>query len=164
MVSEAGTSLREALGQKMDELSEALEGLDEEKAGQRAVDAEWCCKEVLSHLMGDEGEDILAPLRRIIEEDTPLIGIVTGLPYYTPDRQTMSLAELRGAVPSRYRELAEFLGGLNDADIARKARVPLFKETPIGEYATMAQFVGALDFHLTDHINQIRNARQQVGA
>ena len=164
MVSEAGTSLREALGQKMDELSEALEGLDEEKAGQRAADAEWCCKEVLSHLMGDEGEDILAPFHQIIEEDTPLIGIVTGLPYYTPDRQAMSLAELRGAVSSRFQELAEFLGSMNDADLARKARVPLFKETPIGEYATMAQFVGALDFHLTDHINQIRNARQQVGA
>ncbi|MCH8345752.1 MAG: hypothetical protein IIC87_02360 [Chloroflexi bacterium] len=55
MVSEAGTSLRDALGQKMDELSEALNGLDEEKAGQRAADAEWCCKEVLSHLMGDKG-------------------------------------------------------------------------------------------------------------
>ncbi|MCH7523055.1 MAG: DinB family protein [Chloroflexi bacterium] len=164
MVSEAGTSLRDALGQKMDELSEALNGLDEAKAGQRAADAEWCCKEILSHLMGDEGEDILAPFRQIIEEDTPLIGIVTGLPYYTPDRQTMSLAEMRGAVSSRYRELAEFLGGLTEADLARKARVPLFKETPIGEYATMAQFAGALNFHLTDHINQISNARQQVGA
>ncbi len=164
MVSEAGTSLRDALGQKMDELSEALNGLDEEKARQRAADAEWCCKEVLSHLMADEGDDVLAPFRQIIEEDTPLIGIVTGLPYYTPDRQTMSLAEMRSAVSSRYRELAEFVGGLTDADLARKARVPLFKETPIGEYATMAQFVGALNFHLTDHISQISNARQQVGA
>ncbi len=164
MVSEAGTSLREALGQKMEELSEALEGLDEEKAGQRVADAEWCCKEILSHLMGDEGEDILAPFRQIMEEDTPLIGIVTGLPYYTPDRQTMSLAEMRGAVASRFRELAEFLAGLEDTELARKARVPLFKDTPFGEYATMAQFAGALNFHLTDHINQIRNARQQVGA
>ncbi len=164
MVSEAGTSLRDALGQKMDELSEALNGLDEAKAGQRAADAEWCCKEILSHLMGDEGDDVLAPMRQIIEEDTPLIGIVTGLPYYTPDRQTMSLTEMRGAVSSRYRELAEFVGGLTDADLARKARVPLFKETPIGEYATMAQFVGALNFHLTDHISQISNAREQVGA
>ncbi len=164
MVSEAGTSLRDALGQKMDELSEALNGLDEEKARQRAADAEWCCKEILSHLMGDEGDDILAPFRQIIEEDTPLIGIVTGLPYYTPDRQTMSLAEMRGAVSSRYRKLAEFLGGLTDADLARKARVPLFKETPIGEYATMGQFVGALNFHLAEHISQISNARQQVGA
>ena len=164
MVSEAGTSLRDALGQKMDELSEALNGLDEEKAGQRAADAEWCCKEVLSHLMGDEGDDVLAPFRQIIEEDTPLIGIVTGLPYYTPDRQTMSLAERRGAVASRYGELAEFLGSLTEADLARKARVPLLKESPIGEYVTMPQFVGALSFHLADHINQISRARQQVGA
>ena len=45
MVSEAETSLRDALGQKMDELSEALNGLDEEKAGQRAADAEWWRRE-----------------------------------------------------------------------------------------------------------------------
>ena len=164
MVPEAETSLRDALGQKMDDLTKALNGLDEEKAGQRAADAEWCCKEVLSHLMGDEGEDVLAPFRQIIEEDTPLIGIVTGLPYYIPDRQAMSLAEMRGAVSSRYRHLAEFLSGLAEADLARKARVPLFKNSPMGEYPTLAQFAGALNSHLADHISQISSARQQVGA
>lgn len=163
MVSEAATSLRDALGQKMQEFGEALDGLDEAKAGQRAAEGEWCCKEILSHLMGDAGEDLLAPFRRVIEEDTPLIGIVAGLPYYTPDRQAMSLTEMRDAVTSRYQELAEFLGGLKEEDLSRKARVPLLKETPIGEYATLIQFAGALNFHLTDHINQIRNARQATG-
>ncbi len=164
MVSAAATSLRETMEQKLQELGEALDGLDETKAGQRPVEGEWCCKEVLSHLMGDEGDDILAPIRLIIEEDTPLIGLVTGLPYYTPKRQPMSLSEMRGAVSSRYQELAEFLASLSEEQMARKARVPLFKETPIGEYATLAQFVGALNFHRADHINQVRAARQQIGA
>src|SRR3972149_2348981 len=95
MVSSAAVSLREALGQKMQELGEALEGLDEAQAGQRPAEGEWCCKEILSHLTGDEGESFVASLRRFVDEDTPLIGVVAGLPYYTPARQAMSLEELR---------------------------------------------------------------------
>lgn len=164
MVSEAATSLRHSLAEKVHELEQALAGVPEEAAGRRPAEGEWCCKEVLSHLMGDEGEDLVAGLRRFIDEDTPLIGIVTGLPYYTPGRQKMAVGEMLSAVRGRYDEVASFLGGLTDEQVARKARVPLFKETPIGEYATLAQFAGALNFHLTDHINQIRSARQQVSA
>ena len=112
---------------------------------------------MLSHLTGDEGEDILAPFHRIMDEDTPLIGIVAGLPYYTPARQGMSLAEMRAAVWQRYNELGDFLGGLNDEQLARKARVPLFRDAPFGEYVDVGQFVGAISFHLADHVNQIRS-------
>ena len=164
MVSAQATSLREAMEQKLHELGEALDGLDEEKAAQRPAEAEWCCKEVLSHLMGDEGEDAVAPFRRFVDEDTPMIGIVTGLPYYTPARQAMSLKEIRAAVWQRYQGVADFLGGLSDEQLERKARVPLFKDTPAGEYPTVVQFVGGLNFHLTDHINQLRAARQAISA
>ena len=34
----------------------------------------------------------------------------------------------------------------------------------LGEYATMAQFAGALNSHLTDHINQLRTTSQQIDA
>lgn len=149
----------------MRELGEALDGLDEAKAGQRTSEGEWCCKEVVSHLTGDEGESFAARLRRFIDEDTPLIGVVVGLPYYTPARQAMSLTELRAGVSKQYQDVADFLGSLTDEQLARKARVPLLKETPIGEHPTLAQWAGALiNFHLTDHINQLRNARQQIQA
>lgn len=164
MVSQVAASLSDAVRQKIGELEEAVSGIGEEAAGRRPAEGEWCCKEVLSHLLSDEGEDVVAPLRRFMDENTPLIGIVTGLPYYTPVRQAMSLGELQDVVSSRYRELANFLGDLSEEQLNRKARVPLFKQTPIGEYATLVQFAGALNFHLSDHINQIRNARQQVGA
>lgn len=164
MVSQAAMSLRAGLEQKMRELEEAVAGVKEAAAGQRPAEGEWCCKEVLSHLLGDEGEDVEAPFRRFMDEDRPLIGIMTGLPYYTPTRQAMSVGDLQGAVSSRYRGLADFLSSLTDEQLKRKARVPLLKETPIREYPTMAQFVGVLDFHLNDHVNQIRNARQQIGA
>jgi hypothetical protein len=164
MVSQAATSLRDALEHKLEELGEALEGIDEERAGQRAAEGDWCCKEILSHLTGDEGESYVAGFRRFIDEDTPLIGVVVGLPYYTPARQAMTLSELRSGVSRQYGELADFLGGLNEAELTRKARVPLLKDTPIGEYPALAQWAGALiNVHLTDHINQLREARQAMG-
>jgi hypothetical protein len=164
MVSQTATSLRGALAQKLQELGDALDGIDEEKAGRRSAEGEWCCKEVLSHLAGDEGESYVAGFRRFIAEDTPLIGVVVGLPYYTPARQAMSLSELRAGVWRQYTQLSEFLGDLSDEELARKARVPLLKDSPIGEYPTLAQWAGALiNVHLADHINQVREARQTIG-
>ncbi|KKL75718.1 hypothetical protein LCGC14_2052080 [marine sediment metagenome] len=163
MVSVTAASLRDKVEQRLSELDEALAGMDEAKAGQRAADGEWCCKEVLSHLMGDEGESYVAGLRRFIDEDTPLIGVMVGLPYYTPARQAMSLAEMRAGVRRQYQEVADFLADLSDEQLSRKAQIPLLKDTPIGEYATLAQWVGALlNLHLPNHINQVRNARQAL--
>ena len=161
MVSAAATSLRGALEEKMKELGEALEGMNEEDAARRPADGEWCCKEMLSHLMGDEGESFVTGLRRFVDEDTPLIGVVAGLPYYTPARQAMSLSELRAGVWRQYEEVADFIGGLSDEQLGRKGRVPLLKETPIGEQPTLGQWAGAIiNFHLMDHVNQIRNSRK----
>ena len=164
MVSQAAMSLHNAVDQRIRELGEAVTAFDEESSGRRPAEGEWCCKEVLSHLMGDERANAVTNFRRFLDEDAPLIGIVSGLPYYTPARQAMSLTELREAVWRQYHEVADFLGGLSDEQLARKARVPLLKDTPIGEYPTLEQFVGGLtNFHLTDHINQIRNAREAMG-
>jgi len=164
MVSAAATSLRAALEQKMKELGEALEGMSEDDAARRPADGEWSCKEMLSHLMGDEGESFVAGLRRIADEDTPLIGVVAGLPYFSPARQAMSLSEMRAGVWRQYEEVADFISGLNDEQLARKARVPLLKDTPIGEYPTLGQWAGAIiNFHLTDHIGQMGKVREALG-
>src|SRR3972149_5511815 len=142
MVSVAATSLRDALDQKMRELGETLEGMTEEDAARRPADGEWSCKEMLSHLMGDEGESFVTGLRRFVNEDTPLIGVVAGLPYYTPTRQAMSLSELRAGVWRQYQEVADFIGSLNDEQLGRKGRGPLLQETPTGEQPTLAQWAG----------------------
>ena len=164
MVSAAATSLRDALEQKMKELGEALEGMDEGDAARRPADGEWCCKEMLSHLMGDEGASFVTGLRRFVDEDTPLIGVVAGLPYYTPARQAMSLSELRAGVWRQYGEVADFISGLNDEQLGRRGRVPLLKETPIGEQPTLGQWAGAIiNFHLTDHIGQMGKVREALG-
>lgn len=165
MVSQAATSLGEAIEGKLRELGEALDGIGEEQAGRRPADGEWSCKEVLSHLMGDEGEREVDRLQRFMDEENPLIGIMVGLPYYTPERQAMSLSELRAGVWKRYEEMAVFVSGLNDEQLERGARIPLLKQTPIGEQATLAQWVGVVTtFHLPAHIEQVKGIRQQLGA
>jgi hypothetical protein len=151
--------------QRLRELAEAVSGIDEEAASRRPAEGEWCVKEMLSHLTGDEGESFAAGLRRFVDEDSPLIGVVAGLPYYTPKRQATSVAELLAGVRAQYEEMAVLLGGLSDEELARKGRVPLLKDTPLGEYPTLAQWAGAIiNLHLTDHINQVRTARQTLGA
>lgn len=157
MVSQAATSLKDQLAQKMREMDEALSAFDETTAVKRPAEGAWCAKELLSHLMGEEGEGIAVGLRRFLDEDVPLIGVVSGLPYFTPARQAMSLKDLREGVFQQYNEVAEFVGGLGDEQLARKARIPLLKDTPFGEEVSMAQWAGiVINFHLADHVNQIK--------
>src|SRR3989304_5470332 len=119
VVSVSATSLRDALEQKMRELGDTMEGMTEEDAAQRPADGEGSCKEMLSHLMGDEGESFVAGLHRFLDEETPLIGVVAGLPYYSPARQAMSLSELRAGVWRQYEEVASFIGGLSAEQLGR---------------------------------------------
>ena len=161
MVSAAAVSLRDALNQKLSELEEAVGGVSDAEAGQRSSEGEWCAKEVLSHLCGEEGERAVSRLRQFVEEDMPLIGIVRGLPYYTPRRQAMSIGDLLAAVRGQYEEMGGFLAGLSDDQLARMGRVPILKETPLGEDVTLAQWAGAIiNFHATDHVGQLRKGRQ----
>jgi hypothetical protein len=100
--------------------------------------------------------------RRFVEEDEPLIGIVTGLPYYTPEREAMSLA---AQVRAQYHELAADLGGLSEEQLARKARVPLLEGSPLEERVTLEQWgQAAAGFHVTDRSSQVRAVREPLGA
>jgi hypothetical protein len=165
MVSTAATSLQDTYATKVRELDEALAGFSSETAGRRPADGEWCVKEALSHLCGEADALTMYGFRRFIEEDEPLIGIVTGLPYYSPERQAMSFEGLASKVRAQYGEIASYLGSLSQEQLERKARVPLLKDTPFGEHVTLAQWAqAAAGFHLMDHINQIRAARDRLNA
>jgi len=44
----------------------------------------------------------------------------------------------------------------------RKAHIPFLKETPLGEYPTLGQWaIGVIQFHLNDHIQQLKNLSSQ---
>lgn len=161
MASQAATSLKDQLTQKMKELDEALNAIDEAKAGRQAAEGAWSCNELLSHLVGEESVGFVTGLKRFLDEDTPLVDVVPGVSYYTAKRQAMSLAELRRAVDQEYAKIAELVGGLSDEQLARTAHIPLLNETPFGEYPTLAQWTTAIiGFHLTDHVNQIKQMAQ----
>jgi hypothetical protein len=156
----SGPSLKQQLDQKVQEIKQAVSGMDEEAASRRPAEGEWSAKEVLSHLSGEDSRDFVARLQRILDEDTPRIDVTPGISYYE-QRKGASTSELLSQVESSYGEATKFLAGLSEEQLNRKANVPLLKETPFGENVTLGQLAGLLiNFHLNDHINQLRTLNQ----
>ena len=153
-----GSSLGDQLTQKVSELKQVISGISDDQASKAQAEGGWCAKEVLSHLIGDEHSAIVERFKRFVEEDTPTIEVVRGVSAFDARRQQTPVPQLMETVESRYRTLAEFLSGLSDDQLGRKAHVPLLKESPLGEYPTLGQWAGfVINFHLTDHINQLRS-------
>jgi hypothetical protein len=153
----SGPTLQQQLQQKVSEIKQAVSHLSDDEASKKRGGEEWTVKEVLSHLSGDGSTDATALLGRVIQEDKPLLDIHPGMSYYE-GRENLSLGELTSRVDDTYRKMGSFLSGLNEEQLNRKAHVPLLKETPIGEYPTLAQLAGAvINFHLNDHVQQLQN-------
>ena len=76
-------------------------------------------------------------------------------------RKSAPVPELLSKVESDYSAIGNFFAGLNDQQLNRKAHVPFLKETPLGEYPTLGQWaIGVIQFHLNDHIQQLKNLSQ----
>jgi hypothetical protein len=160
MVTQAGSSLIEALEAKVAELEDALAGVTEEEAA-RPLDGDWTIRHVLTHLLGFEGPGLADRLRRFIDEDMPAIAVNVDDPSYTEARRQMSYAQLLDAVREQYADMASLLRGCTAEQLERRARLPeRFKETPLTETPTLALWsVGLIQFHLAGHIAQIREHR-----
>ena len=155
------TTLRDQLLQKAEEIRQAVSGLNEDDAERRPAEGEWCAKEVLSHLSGSDSLELLKRARRFVEEDTPLIDVQRGISFYET-RSDMSLADLTGKVESIYSEVGNFLSGLADEQLNRKAQLPLFKETPFSEYPTLGQWASfVINVHINGHVQQLRALAQR---
>jgi len=153
----SATSLQAQMDQKVQEIKEAVSGVSDEQASRRPASDVWCVKEVLSHLCG-EAASLPGRLDRFLQGDTPELGLERGDPYYGPERQGSSVSELLSRLEQQYTEIGRFLAGLNEEQLARKAHIEFLKETPLGEYPTLAQWASAImTFHLNEHINQLRN-------
>jgi hypothetical protein len=56
-----------------------------------------------------------------------------------------------------YTDIADLTATLTDVQLARKAHIPLFKETPMGEYPTLAMWIdGIAGYHLSFHIDHMK--------
>jgi hypothetical protein len=155
-------TLQEQVAQKVDEIKQTVSGVSEQQALKKPAEGEWCIKEVLSHLTGEENAIMMYQLKRILEEDTPDLSIVPGVSAYDSNREKAPISQLVSTIETQYADLGKLLGGLSEDQLARKARVPFLKETPIGEYPTLGQWAGAIvNFHLNDHVQQLRTLAQQ---
>ena len=125
---------------------------------------EWTTRQVLCHLLGDPGEKAVAVLQSFTVGSLPVIDIKPGHAPVTPERQKMTLAQLREALETQRRGLLSYLDSLENADLGRKAKIPLFKQFMGTDEIALPVYVGAMfDFHWNDHAGQIAKIRKANG-
>jgi len=158
----SGPTLQQQVSQKVQEIKQAISGLSEENASKQPAEGEWCVKEVLSHLTGEENAVMMYQLNRILEEDTPTLTLVPGMSAYTDERKNSSLSQLLSTVEAQYSDLGKLFAGMSEEQLSRKAHIPFLKESPLGEYPTLGQWaMGIINFHLADHVSQISTLAKQ---
>lgn len=152
----SGPELKQQLESKVAEIKELVSRVDESRASQAQAEGEWSVKEVLRHLGGDP--EVLTRYKRIVEEkDAPLIEIIPGQSHFDEEQRTRPVTAILDDVVANYSEVADYLGSLSSDQLQRKAHVPFFKETPIGEYPTVEQLAsGLIHFHMAAHVGQLR--------
>jgi hypothetical protein len=76
----------------------------------------------------------------------------------------MTLAQLQGALAAQHRDIFDYLESLGEADLGRKARIPLFKQFMGTDEIALPVYVGAMfDYHWHDHAGQIAKIRKANG-
>jgi hypothetical protein len=125
---------------------------------------EWTTREVLCHLLSDPDWKPVAGLKSFATSNLPLIEIAPGDAHVTPERQKMTKAQLLDALEAQRREIFAYLDSLSDADLGRKAKIPLFKQFMGTDEITLPVYVGAMfDYHWNDHTGQIAKIRKANG-
>jgi DinB superfamily len=150
---------REALPRPLEGMEAHLELAD--------APGEWTAREVLCHLLFEPGWTPVALLERFATGDLgapPLVEITAGSVTVTPERRRRTLAELVAALDAQRREVFEYLETLGEADLARKARIPLFAPILGTDEVPLPVFVGAMfDRHWVGHAEQLAKIRRAAG-
>ena len=125
---------------------------------------EWTTRQVLTHLLFPPDWDLVEVLQSFRERDLPVIEIEPGDPFLTPERRMLTLDQLVTALDAQRRAVFAYLRSLGENDLARKARIPLFKTFMGTDEITLPVFVGALfEYHWNDHAAQLAKIRDAVG-
>jgi hypothetical protein len=156
MATVNGSQLSQLVREKAGEFRKLCAGLDEATAS-RAPVGRWSPKQIVSHLCGPEGIGMLPMLRAFVEQETPRLDLDPENPFFSENRAKMTLAQLLAEYDAEYSRIAEFVAGLSEQQLNRKAHVALLKDTPIGDYPTLAAWTEAIvEYHLAFHIDHMR--------
>jgi hypothetical protein len=162
MATAEGTRLITVLDNKVAAFKAVCKDIDETIAS-RAPEGRWTPKEIVSHLCGPEGIGFLNGIKRFIEEDTPRIDIIPEQTFMTDRRAGLSFPVLLKEFEEEHRRVDDYIATLTDEQLARKARIPLLKDSPLGEYPTLAVWVQAIaDFHIAFHIDHLKEIVQEL--
>jgi len=146
-----------------EDLGRALQGM-EVHLEQRDAPGEWTARQVLCHLLFEPGSTPVSLLQRFSAETPPLIEITPGVTTVTSARQRMNLAELTAALDAQRRDVFTYLGTLSEADLARKARIPIFEPLLGTDEVPLPVFVGGMfDLHWRAHVEQLGKIRAAAG-
>jgi hypothetical protein len=163
MANSKGEELAGLVRKKMEDFINLSKELNEETAS-RAPEGRWSPKQIVSHISGPDGIGYLAMLQGFLDQDTPRFDIEPENPYFTDRRSRLTFAALLAEFEREYSRIADFAAGLSADQLNRKAHIPLLKETPIGEYPTLAEWIAALvDYHVGFHIDHLKEVRGALG-
>ena len=163
MANQDGKEIAQEVFTKMAEFRKSCEGLEEEISS-RAPEGRWSPKQIISHLCGPEGIGLFPTLKNFLEQDTPEINIEAENPYWSVKRSRMSLAELLAEFDQEYTRIARFIESLSEEQLSRRAHIPMLRDSPLGEYPTLAQWaVGLSNYHIGFHIDHMREILQALG-
>lgn len=162
MATTTGGELARRIRQNMADLRQACAGIDEATAS-RAPAGRWSPKEILSHLCGPEGTGLLPFLQAFLDRETPRLDLVSEQTFFSGPRARLTLAQLLAEADKEYEGIAAFAARLSPDQLDRQARVPMLKDSPLGEYPTLGGLLSGLgEYHLRFHIDHLREVVQAL--
>ncbi|MDP6100726.1 MAG: DinB family protein [Dehalococcoidia bacterium] len=141
--------LTQKLSSQRQELLDVLCQLDDQKAGQRPADGEWCTKEQLVHLSQME-QRWLGWALQVRDNPGCTVGSTGGNPESFPDAMTCSLSDLLSQLTGVRQDTLNTIRGLNEEELGRTG-----KHTEFGEMSVL-QMLRAPYRHDRMHMEQIQ--------
>jgi hypothetical protein len=163
MANAAVAELRKKSDAVWDKLNRQLQGMEPHLERSDAP-GEWTTRQVLCHLLSEPGSNPVATLKTFATTNPPLVEITPSQTHVTPERQKMTLQQLKDALEAQRREVFAYVEGLSDADLGRRARIPLFKQIMGKDEIPLPTFVGAMfSYHWNEHAGQLAKIRKAAG-